>query len=157
MIYAVMVIVFLQLIILFAQYRYIRSGFSSIDRSVKGFFYRKTPDTPSDYDQVIYGIAGVFNDKLKASLKASLMGSISGVARNEAMLQRAAAGVELSNSNPAFGELFKLIPKEYQDKALDNPNLVMAALNILGKSGGAQIPAPGNGSAGATGWNTWSG
>lgn len=94
-------------------------------------------------------IADLFNEKLKASLKGSLMNSISQVSRNEKALMRDVGKEVLAQENPMAGLFLDQLPKKWQNKIFENPAAAQAAINLFNSAGGGSpAPGPGNGNGG---------
>ncbi len=146
MIYALIITCALLAVITLAQYRYIRNCVTSTESYLRGFFIAKNAETASEFALVIDNIAEVLNDKLKSSLKASLMGSISAVSRNEKALMRDIGKEHIAEQNPLMSVLFDQLPKKWQDKVIENPAAAQAVINLIGQGGpgGAGPLQPGN-------------
>lgn len=133
--------VFITLVVLA---RRIKIALNASRKAINEYITPKSNDEPSPLEVQADRIAFLFNERLKASIKGSLMGSISGVRRNEKALERELASEAIKGESPAAGDIFDLLPKKWQDKVIENPSLAQAAMNLLTKGmSPGQNPQPG--------------
>lgn len=138
-------------ITLFGLFLGLNMRLNAIQRGFLSYFTRENPDKPSEFEITVNQIADVFNEKLKASVKGSLMGSLSAVKRNDQKIQSSINKAMLAEAG-TIGKLVDYLPDDIKQAALDNPDLAMQVIKWVSSNIGGDrvLSAPRNGDGGAT-------